>query len=247
MRNIKLSIRYDGTRYGGWQSQSNSNTIQDEIVRALKKITGEKVNLIGSGRTDAGVHAMGQVANFKTRSRIPLDRLQMALNSHLPKDIVVWRVENAVAKFDSQKNAKSKLYRYTISNGNFVDPFIRHFAAKYFYRLNIDSMKKAAGYLLGRHNLKSFTAKDGGYDGNKDYVRRIKKIKIEKSGNLVYIDIEADGFLYNMARNIVGTLIEAGRGKIKTGAMRDILSKKDRAFCGPTAPAKGLCLMKVRY
>lgn len=246
MRNIKLTIQYDGTNYAGWQFQRNARSIQEAIEEALKKLTGDDVNLIGSGRTDAGVHANGQVANFKTHSLLPIKNIQKGLNTILQKDIVIAKAEEAPLHFNSQRNAKSKLYRYIISPGDFVNPFIRGFAARCQYRLNIGHMKKAARHLLGRHDFRSFQTKDES-TAKENTIRRIRKIRIEKSGNLVYIYIEADGFLYNMARSIAGTLIEAGRGRLKPDMVRDILAKKDRRFSGPTAPAKGLCLMKVRY
>lgn len=244
LRNIKLTIKYDGTHYAGWQYQKNARTVQEAIETVLKKITGEKVNLTGSGRTDSGVHALAQVANFKTRSRLPLKRLYMALNSCLPDDIMVSAVEEAGCRFNAQHDAKSKIYRYTISNNDFVDPFIKRYAARCFYRIDVNTMRKAARCLLGRHDFSSFQTKDG---EERDSTRRLKKIKIARSGDLIYIEMEADGFLYNMARNIVGTLIEAGRGKMTVRDVRAALDKKDRRSSGPTAPALGLCLMKVRY
>lgn len=249
IRNIKLTIRYDGTRYGGWQSQKNSKAIQDVVKNAVYKTTGENVKLTGSGRTDAGVHATGQVANFKTHSKLSLKTIQMALNYYLPKDIVVSSVSVVHTKFDAQRSARSKSYRYTVANDDFVDPIIRHFASRCFHKLNISSMKKAAKFLIGKHDFKSFQTKSKSDDpeGTKDTVRTIKYIRVEKDGKLVYICMEADGFLYNMARNIVGTLIEIGRGRLRPSVMKDILKKKDRRFCGPTMPAKGLCLIKVRY
>ncbi len=244
MRNVKLTIQYDGTDYSGWQFQKNARSIQEVIKHRLEKITGYSVNLIGSGRTDAGVHAQAQIANFKTRSNIPIKNLQMALNSALPKDIVISGIEEARASFNAQRSAKTKLYRYTIANSDFVDPFVRHFAAKCFYRLDIRAMRRAAKFLLGRHDFKSFQTVDG---RQRNSVRTVKKIEIEKVGDLMYIYIEADGFLYNMARNIVGTLVEAGRKKISPDKVKDILLKRDRRFCGPTMPAKGLSLVKVKY
>jgi len=244
MRNIRLTISYDGTDYAGWQFQKNAGTIQEAIQRALKKITGEKTNLIASGRTDAGVHAEAQIANFRTHSGIPLGKLQMALNSALPKDIVITAAAEAPARFNAQHDARSKLYRYTIYNGDFIDPFMRRYAARVFYKLNINSMKKAARLLEGRHDFRSFQTIDG---EEKDSVRRIYRVKVEKTANIVYIYMKADGFLYNMARNIAGILVEAGRGKIRPSDVRQILSKKDRRHCGPTMPAKGLCLIKVSY
>lgn len=244
MRNIKLTIQYDGTRYAGWQSQKNGRSIQDTIEKAIRKITGRRSHLTASGRTDAGVHAKAQVANFKTRSKIPLKNLQMAFNTELPKDIVVTDIEEVSLKFDAQRSAKSKLYCYTIANENFVEPLLRHFVAKCFYKLDIGRMVKAAKMLAGRHDFKAFQAKD---KEERDSVRTIKHISVEKCGKLVYIYMEADGFLYNMARNITGTLIEVGRGKISPESVREILKSKDRRLCGPKMPAKGLCLLKVKY
>ncbi len=244
MRNIRLTISYEGTRYSGWQFQKNALSIQEVIQGAIGRITGERVNLVGSGRTDAGVHAAAQVANFKTRSKIPRKNLQLALNSALPKDIVITRIEEAGAKFNSQHDAKSKLYRYTIYNDDFIDPFLRRYAAKCFFKLNVSLMRRAAGALVGRHDFRSFQAKDG---EERDSVRTISYIKIEKSGHIVYIYIEANGFLYNMARKVAGTLVEIGRGKVRADAVKNILAKKDGRRSGPTMPAKGLCLVKVRY
>ena len=244
MRNIKLTIRYDGTRYAGWQSQKNGLAIQDVIQDVIKEITRERALLTGSGRTDAGVHAEAQVANFKTKSRIPLKRLQMALNSRLPKDIAITRIEEAGLKFNAQKSAKSKLYRYTIINNDYMDPLLRYFAAKCFYRLDVKLMRKASKHLVGRHDFKSFQTTDG---EEKNSIRTVKNIKIEKDGDLLYVYIEANGFLYNMARAIVGTLVEVGRGKFEVSAIKDILSKRNRKFSGPTMPARGLCMVKVEY
>lgn len=244
MRNIKLTIRYDGTHYAGWQSQKNGRAIQDVIQDAISKIIGERNHLTGSGRTDAGVHALAQIANFKTRSKIPLKNLQMALNTALPKDIVIYNVEEAGPKFDAQRSAKSKLYRYVIMNSNFLDPFLRRYAAKCFYLLDIKRMRQAAKYLVGRHDFRSFQAA-GGVERNA--VRTIKHITIEKDGDMIYIDIEANGFLYNMVRNIAGTLVEVGRGKFSVESVEEILRKKDRRCSGPTMPAKGLRLVRVSY
>jgi tRNA pseudouridine38-40 synthase len=243
-RNIRLTIKYDGTHYSGWQFQKNANTIQAVMKEALEKITGEKVNLIASGRTDSGVHAKAQVANFKTGSKLPLKKIWMALNSNLPRDIVVFKMEDVDPKFNAQHAAISKTYRYTIANTNFVDPFIRRYAAKCFYKLDISLMRKAAKCLIGKHDFKSFQAKD---NHERNSVRVIKNIRIEKDGDLVYIDIEADGFLYNMVRNIAGTLIEVGRCKYTVDSVKKMLNERDRSTSGPKAPAEGLCLIKVKY
>jgi len=244
MRNIKLTIAYDGTRYSGWQFQTNGLSVQEILQKTIRKITGRRVKLTGSGRTDAGVHAEAQIANFKTTSKIHLKKLQMGLNRQLAKDIVILKAEDVPISFDSQRSARSKLYRYTIYNNDFVDPLIKDFAVKCFYDLNISDMRRAAAMLKGKHDFRSFQAKDG---APKKSVRTLKNIKIEKDGDLVYIYIEANGFLYNMVRIIVGTLVEVGRGRILPGEIKKILLRKDRTFAGPTMPAKGLRLVRVKY
>lgn len=245
MRNIKLEIEYDGTNYCGWQVQTHQKhkpSIQDTIEKVLRKILQEKINLIGSGRTDAGVHAKAQVANFKTSSGINLNKLRRALNGLMPDEIAVSKIEEVPLDFHSRFDAKSKVYRYTILNRGFPSAMLRNTAYFYHYPLNVVLMQKQARPLLGRHNFKSFQASD---NKERDATRTIKRIKITQERDLIYIDIEADGFLRNMVRNIVGTLIEIGRGNPID--MKKLISLKDRRKAGPTAPAKGLCLMKLNY
>jgi len=266
MRNIKLTIEYDGTNYAGWQVQNSCQlsavscqpkTIQETIEKAIKKIIHEKVKLIGSGRTDAGVHAFGQVVNFKTDSGMAAEKLQRALNAVLPDDISVVKTEEAGPDFHSRFSAKSKVYRYTILNRPSRPAILRgavHFCS---YPLDLKLMRKEARVLLGRHDFKSFCASGG---NTKETIRTIKRITIIKlpynlspithnlnEFPLILIDIEADGFLYNMVRNIVGTLIDIGRGKLAEGSMKKILLARNRRCAGPTVPAKGLCLLEVRY
>lgn len=244
MRNIKLTISYDGTRYAGWQSQKNAIAIQDVLERAIKAVTCQKAALVGSGRTDAGVHAIAQVANFRTASRMPDASLRFAINAKLPEDILVTKAEDASPHFNAQKSAKSKIYRYTIYNKEQIDPFLRCYVHKCFYTLDIRRMRKAAKAFMGRHNFAAFMAAGS---NSKTSVRTVKHISIEKNGDLIYIYIEANGFLYNMARNIAGTLVEAARGKISPDDVRSIIKKRQRRLCGPTLPAKGLCLVGVKY
>lgn len=245
MRNIKLTLQYDGTNYAGWQVQKNAKTVQEVLQNTIKCIVGERVNLIASGRTDSGVHASAQVANFKTKTKIPALNLQMALNFKLPKDIAVVSAEDVPLKFNSQHCARSKVYRYTIVNDDYMYPLLRHYAAKCFYKLDLLKMKKAARLIVGRKDFKAFMTNDG--MGEKDTVRKVKRISIKKQGRIITIDIEADGFLYNMARAIVGTLIDIGRGKMKVDDIKSILRSKDRRYSGPTAAAEGLCLVRVNY
>ncbi|MCM8780134.1 MAG: tRNA pseudouridine(38-40) synthase TruA [Candidatus Omnitrophica bacterium] len=252
MRNIKLTIEYKGAHYAGWQIQKRGKgkglrgkkTIQEVIEKILRKILREKIKVIGSGRTDAGVHALAQVANFKTNSSIPLEKLQKSLNALLPEDIVIVKIQEASPDFHARFKAKSKLYRYTILNRKYPSAFLGSQVYFYPYSLDIDLMRREARCLVGRHNLKSFYTSDG---KARNPFRTIKQIKIKNRRDLITIDIEADGFLYNMARNIVGTLIEIGRGRFPAGSMKKILFLKDRTKAGPTAPACGLSLIKVDY
>lgn len=243
MRNIKLTIEYDGANYAGWQCQ-RVKTIQATIEKAIKKIIHERVKLIGSGRTDAGVAALAQVANFKTNSDLPAWKIVRALNAVLPDDIAVIKAEEAGLDFHSCFSAKSKVYRYTILNRPYKSALLRDRAYHIRYPLNLRLMQKEARALLGRHNFKSFQASD---KKERTSVRTIKRLKLRRDGNLIHIDIEADGFLYNMVRNIAGTLIEIGRGKLPPGSLHRIISAKNRRLAGPTAPPKGLCLLEVKY
>ncbi len=253
MRNIRLEIEYDGTAYAGWQFQisnikyqkSKLKTIQETIEKTLQKILREKVRLIVSGRTDAGVHAKAQVANFKTKSKIPLDKLQLALNGNLPKDIAIINIGEKPLRFHSRFDARSKTYRYSILNRRFPGALLRRFVYFYPHPLGLKLMRQEAKVLLGRHNFKSFQAAD---KINRSPLKTVKKINITKNKEgLINIDIEADGFAYNMVRNIVGTLIETGRKRFKKGDLKKILLARDRRLAGPTVPAKGLTLLKVNY
>ena len=246
MPNLKLEIEYEGTNYCGWQVQNRTSkkSIQETIEKALRKILQEKVKLIASGRTDAGVHALAQVANFKTTSKIPLENLQKALNSNLADDISIHKIENAGANFHSRFDAKSKIYRYTILNRTYPSALSRNTVYFCTYPLNAALMLRESRFLLGKHNFKSFQLTQ---KKERNPVKTIKKICIRKNKDLIQIDIEADGFLYNMVRSIVGTLIEIGRGKLVPGSLKKILHAKSRKLAGPTAPARGLVLLKVKY
>ncbi|MDD5503683.1 MAG: tRNA pseudouridine(38-40) synthase TruA [Candidatus Omnitrophica bacterium] len=251
MRNIRLNIAYDGTNYKGWQIQAKGagasypqKTIQHEIETALSGIFTARVKVIGSGRTDAGVHALGQVANFKLNNSMPCNRILRALNSVLPRDIVITSVTDVKESFHSRFDAISKLYRYRIFNCPCAPLFDRLYQYHIPYKINHDLMISASRVLIGRHDFRSFQASGG---KKIDPVREIISLSISRRGNVISMYIEADGFLYNMVRNIVGTLVEIGRGKIQPEHIRDILKARDRREAGPTAPAKGLCLMRVKY
>ncbi len=246
-RNIRLTIEYDGTRFCGWQrqgSRKNLKTIQGEIEKAAKKLFGKKIRLIGAGRTDSGVHAEGQIANFKVDSNLPLRNIKKGLNNYLPKDISVISAEEARPGFHARFNAKGKLYRYTILNRKVRSPLLRRHAAFVSYELNISAMKKATKYFIGKKDFRSFQASD---KRNRASVRTIKRLDVVGKGSVIEIYIQADGFLYNMARNIVGTLLDVGRGRIRPETVREVLSRRHRPAAGQTAPASGLCLVKVFY
>lgn len=250
-RNICLTIEYDGTNYCGWQVQNHgksastsSPSIQATIESSLRKILQEKVKLIASGRTDAGVHALAQVANFYTRSKMPLERMQLALNSMLPRDISISKVKLVPDDFHSRFSAKTKFYRYTILARPHHSAFLKNQVYFMPFPIDVRLMQKEARVLLGRHDFKAFRATQ---KKERNPFKTIKRIKIAKIGDLLTIDIEADGFLYNMARNIVGTLVEIGRGRLAPGSLKKALLSRDRKLAGPTAPAQGLALIRVSY
>jgi tRNA pseudouridine38-40 synthase len=256
LRNIRLELEYNGARYCGWQVQNScqlpvascrkrqKKSIQEVVEKAIFKITGSRVKLIVSGRTDAGVHALAQIANFYTSSLIPPDKLRLGLNALLPSDIKVSCVREVPFDFHSRFSSKAKLYRYTVLNRGHSSPLMEGKVFFYPHPLNLRLMRSESRCLLGRHDFTSFQAALG---RDKNPVKHIKSIKISQSGDLVRIDIEADGFLYNMVRNIAGTLIQAAAGRFPRGRLREILKAKDRRLAGRTAPACGLCLLRVKY
>lgn len=243
MRNLKLTIQYDGTKYCGWQKQPNSSGIQGTIEYAIYEITKEKVNIIGSGRTDAGVHALGQVANFKTNSNIPAARMPDALNAKLPKDISIIDCQEVSDDFHSRYSATGKIYRYLIYNKPYRSPLYKDISYHVRYDLDIEKMRVEAQSLLGTHEFKGFMSSGSSV---KDTVRTIHNISIEESGDLIVLEVEGNGFLYNMVRIIVGTLVDIGRGRIDK-PLEEIIASQDRGEAGHTAPAHGLFLKKVHY
>jgi len=242
--NVKIVMEYDGTAYCGWQRQKNALSIQEVLERAISSITGERIHVIGAGRTDAGVHALGQVANFKTNTRIPIDKLPYAINSKLPEDIVVKHAEHVSEDFHARFWAKSKVYTYTIYNSKFPSPLYRRYS--YFCRepLDIDAMQKAAQYFLGSHDFKAFMASGSPV---KSTVRHVRRLEVVRNGDIVRIEIEADGFLYNMVRIIAGTLLDVGKGKKEADEMASIIKSGERFYAGKTLAPQGLCLVKVNY
>lgn len=245
MRNIKLTIEYDGSRYKGWQKLSdNDMTIQAKLEAILSKMTDEKIDLIGSGRTDVGVHALNQVANFKTNSTIHVNDIIKYLYSYLPEDIVVTNAEEVDERFHSQYNIVSKKYTYRIWNSKYHDPFLRKYTAHVQEPLDINKMRRATAYLIGEHDFTSFHSTRS---QKKSSLRTIYSITIEDKEELIEITCHGNGFLHNMVRIIAGTLIEVGADRIKPEYLKEIIESKDRTYAGPTAPAKGLFLVDVEY
>ncbi len=247
MRNFKITFEYDGAAFCGWQIQAQGErTVQGELEAVLSKIFRKPVKTIASGRTDSRVHARAQVASFKADTRMKPGEIQKAMNSLLPSDVVVLEVREVGDDFQAQYSVKSKTYRYSVLNQKVRSVFLRDRCYFYPYPLKVTVMRKAAKFLVGRHDFKSFQAHDP-LRADRGTVRTIKKITISKEGHLIAIDITADGFLYKMVRNIAGTLLAIGSGQLPLNEMPKILKAKNRQKAWDTAPAQGLCLMSVKY
>jgi len=247
MRTIKIIIEYDGTDFNGWQAQPTGfRTVQGEIEGALQRIFKTKTTLIGSGRTDSGVHAAGQVAHFRTSSAMPAQTICAALNGNLPGDIAILNATDVENTFHAQYSAERKTYRYRILNRKTRGALNRHVCFLYPFPLNVRRMQQEAKALIGTHDFKSFKAADSDRR-EKNTVRTITRLDIKKREDEIIIDIEANGFLYKMVRNIVGTLLDIGNGRLPKGSMQEILEKKDRTLASPTAAPNGLTLLNVTY
>lgn len=244
MRNIKLTIEYDGKDFNGWQKQPTKLNIQGTIEQAIKQITGEDVELNASGRTDAGVHALGQVANFKTNSQIPIEKFAIAINSKLKRSIVIKKAEEVDERFHSRLSCKKKTYRYIINNSPEGTAIYRNLETHIPQKLDLIQMKKAIKYFEGEHDFKAFKASG---TSSKSSVRTIYKADIYQENEKIFIEITGNGFLYNMVRIIVGTLVEVGLGKIKPEKIIDIIQQGKRENAGKTFPPNGLYLLKVMY
>ncbi len=244
MRNIKLTVQYNGSNYHGFQSQINAAAIQDILEEAIGRLTGQRPRVSGCGRTDAGVHAKAFVLNFFSETAIPAEKLPYALNTHLPEDIICFQAEDVPPDFDAKASAKKKRYTYYIQNSSFPDVFQQGRAWHYKYPLDLAAMQKAATAFLGTHDFIGFAS--AGFTV-KTTIRTIYSLDVEKNGDLISINITGNGFLYNMVRIIAGTLVFVGSGKIDPADMPDIILSGNREMAGITAPAHGLFLSEVYY
>lgn len=245
MKNILLSIAYDGRAFHGWQIQKNAITVQEEFQKALYKVIGETVDIKGSSRTDAGVHAYDYCISFKTTHSIPPERLVAALNTYLPKTIAVKRAQYVPLDFHARYSSLGKEYVYKILNSQIRDPFLNGYALHYWYELDEKLLDKAAKAFIGYNDFTSFCTLDSRELG--DFRRTVRNASVNRSGDMVYFTVEADGFLYNMVRIMVGTLLRIAQGKFAPDSIPSIIEAKNRKMAGPTAPAEGLYLNHVFY
>lgn len=245
MRNFKLTLSYDGSDFAGWQTQPSFRTVQQTLEEAIAKITQEaRVRVNASGRTDAGVHALGQVVNFFSATKIPPRKLLMAINANLPDDVSALDCVEMPESFDANRDAVRKMYRYVIHDGQVPSPFLRKYCCRSRHKLDAAAMARAAEPLKGRHDFHSFETE---WPNRATSVRTITHLTVNRFGDYVWIDVEADGFLYNMVRAIAGTLMNIGRGYWPESQVAAILNAEDRTQAGPTAPAEGLFLVRVTY
>lgn len=244
MKRVKLVVAYDGTNYHGWQVQDNGITIEEVLNRTISELVQEDIKVIGASRTDAGVHACGNVAVFDTESRIPGDKFSFALNQRLPEDIRIQESCEVDADFHPRYADTVKTYEYNILNRRFELPSKRLYAAFCYYPMDIGRMNQAAAYLVGEHDFKSFCSAGAQVQTT---VRTIYAVNVTKDDDMVHIRITGNGFLYNMVRIIAGTLMQVGTGLMEPEQVKEILEARDRSKAGPTAVAKGLTLVEIRY
>jgi len=244
MRNFKLVLGYDGTDFHGWQTQPGLRTVQQVLEDAIFALTREPLRVNASGRTDTGVHAVRQVVNFRSDTRLSPEALPRALNAHLPEDVVVKEAAVVPDTFDANRDAKRKLYRYVIHDGAVPELFLRRYCHHARWRLDATAMARAADCLRGPHDFRCFETE---WPNRASSVRTITHLAVNRMGHWIWLDVEADGFLYNMVRAIAGTLVNVGRGFWPDHEVEAILRSGDRTRAGPTAPARGLFLMRVTY
>ncbi len=242
MQNYKCTLSYDGTDFHGWQRQPDKRTVQGILEECLAKLAQNKIHVVGAGRTDAGVHAQGQVASFKARLGLDDEELFRALNAILPQDIRVVSLTKIDADFHARKSAKSKVYQYRICNSPLISPFLIRYTLHWPSPLNISLMKEAASLFIREADFTAFSS-----NRLLDLVRKVSRSEINQKGNEIIYTVEASGFLRYMVRTMVGTLLEIGKGKMPPQQIDEIFRKKKRSLASPTAPAKGLCLIRVDY
>lgn len=244
MKRVLLRVSYDGTNYSGWQIQPNANSVEAELNKALSDLCKTDIAVIGASRTDAGVHALGNVAVFDTDIRMPAEKISYALNDRLPEDIIIQESCEVDPDFHPRFVNCKKTYEYKILNRKFPNPLMQRYTYPYYYELDVEEMNKAAKFFEGEHDFTSFSAVKAQV---KSRVRIIDSCNVIKDGDLITIRITGNGFLYNMVRIIAGTLLEVGGGKRSANSIVEILEAKDREAAGPTAPAKGLTLIEIKY
>ena len=244
MKRVKMVVAYDGTNYSGWQLQKNAVTIEQKLNEALFDLLGEEIQVIGASRTDAGVHSLGNVCVFDTNTRMPAEKISYALNTRLPEDIVVQSSCEVEADFHPRAGKSAKTYEYRILNRDFRDPTRRLDTYFYHYDLDVDAMQKAASFLEGEHDFKSFCSVHAQVETT---VRMIYRCTVERDKDVIRIRVTGNGFLYNMVRIIAGTLIEVGAGKRKPEEILEMLVAVNRQAAGPTAPACGLTMIGIEY
>ena len=246
-KNYKFVIAYDGTRFFGWEHQPDKETIQGKLETVLERLQGHPVDLIGAGRTDAGVHALGFALNFHAETRIPPEKLPLAINQHLPPDIRVLCARVVPEEFHARYAAHTKTYLYRIHNHPIDSPFDEKYYTRMPRRLDVDAMQRAAEQFVGKHDFLALCAAGSSAAAHGDTVRTITDCHVTRKGDEVDIEVTADGYLYNMVRILAGTLCEVGAGRMQPDAIPGILASRDRSQAGPTLPAKGLFLEKVDY
>jgi tRNA pseudouridine38-40 synthase len=250
MRNLKLVLAYDGSEFSGWQVQPEAATVQGALVSAIGRVTGEKVLPQGSGRTDAGVHALAQVATFATKSPIPAENLIKALNDVLPASIRVLEAAEVPSDFHARKSARGKTYRYRMYRAAICPPFLAGYVWHYPYPLVEDAMQQAAGLVVGEHDFTSFAAVDPERGREEEEVSKVRSVLFsswERQGDELVYTVRGSGFLHHMVRNLVGTFVLVGKGTLKPSDLKQILEARDRSAAGATAPASGLYLVSVEY
>lgn len=240
-KRVKLTVAYDGTAYCGFQVQPNAPTIEGELNKHLSTLLGEEIKVIGASRTDAGVHALCNVAVFDTDNRMPAEKISYALNQRLPEDIRIQKSEEVAEDFHPRHCDSEKTYEYRITRGEFPVPTKRLYSFFTYHKLEVERMKEAAAYLVGEHDFKSFCSIKAVVEST---VRTVYQVDVEEQGADIVIRVRGNGFLYNMVRIIAGTLVEVGKGKLEPKQMLEILAACDREAAGPTAPAHGLMLVK---